>query len=343
MNKARTIASAGVALILCALLLVGVSFTSELIQARPASAWPSPLIEVNGGACDGGVRSTPVTITLTNRESGYPNDPGQIKNVVLVGDPTDLSIPLTVAFSPNPVPNTGSATSTAQFQVDPDYSGTIKGQLDFVWAGDQSFKDQKFEIHVVKCIEVTTTTTEPPTTTTTEPPTTTTTTVVTTTSTTQPTTTTTEPPTTTSTTRPTTTTTEPPPTTTTRPTTTTTEPVTTTSTTEPPTTTSTVIRTTSTAQASSTTSSSAPSSTTTEPGATTTVCDDSSTPGETKPNGEACAPGTPSASADPPAAQSGGSPLPVTGGAQGTLAFMALILFVAGLSTLLAARRIAAR
>lgn len=345
MSKTFKVVSAGGACIALAFMLLGALFVSEVTQAQPASAWEGPVIELTGGACEGGVRATPITVTLTNRESGFQNDPGVIKNVSLVGDPTDLSIPSTLTFSPNPVPNTGDSTSTAQFTVAANYSGLVKGQLDFVFQGDSRFVGQKFEIYVQKCVEATTTVpTTQPTTTTTEPETTTTTsTVVTTTSTTQPTTTSTTQPSTTSTsttstTQPTTTTTKPSTTTTTEATTTTTEPKTTTTT--APTTSTTVIESTTTTAPSSTTSSTAPSSTTTEPQTSTTVCGDSSITDETTPSGETCTPVVPAAPA-PPATTNGG-PLPITGGAQGLLVFIAGLLVVIGLATLLAARRISA-
>lgn len=351
-STARKVATLGALFVACAVILLSVAFVSDVTQADPASAWESPRIEVTGGACTGGVRATPITITLTNRENGFRDDPGRIENVVLVGDPPSTAIPLTVTFSPNPVPNTGSATSTASFDLDPNYSGIVKGELDFLFNGDTRFVDQKFSITVSKCVDVTTTvpTTEPPTTTTTEPPTTTTTEPPTTTTTEPPTTTTTEPPTTTTTEPPTTTTTEPPTTTTTAPPTTTTEPPTTTtticcpvSTTVPSTSTSTTQPETTTTTGKVTTTTVQESSTTTAPEqTTTTVCDDTPTPDETTPSGEPCAPAPDAPVAPAPPATSNG-PLPVTGGAQGTLGYIGFILLVVGGVTLLAARRIAAR
>jgi len=200
-------------------LLLGVGVVVDVANAPPGFTWPRPDAKIEGGACIGETETREdVVAEIINRESGYPNDPARIKNVVVVGDPADPAIPLTLNFSPDPIPNTGDSSATASFQVPASYAGTVKVHADVDWIGHSPGYPVDLEIDVVKCVgPPTTTTTEPPTTTTTEPPTTTTTE--------PPTTTTTAPVTTTTTTAPpttTTSTTEPPSTTTTAPSTTTT-------------------------------------------------------------------------------------------------------------------------
>lgn len=203
----KRLMGSGVVLILAAVALLCLMLVTDV---SVAGAWPAPTTEVSGAACDGVGGRSDATVTITNRESGYQDNPGRISNVSVVGDPTSVDIPATITFSPNPVPNTGSSTATASFSVPSDYAGTIKVRYTFSWLGAESY-DVMVPITVVKCVlvttttssttttvpETTTTTTEPETTTTTSTSTTSTSTTSSTTSTTAPTTTTTEPSTTT--------------------------------------------------------------------------------------------------------------------------------------------------
>lgn len=216
--RVRRIIGSGLAMIAFAMILL---FTMLVTTVTNAGAWPSPITKVVGVVCDGLGGRSDAEVTITNRESGYQNNPGRISNVSVVGDPPSSELPVTLDFTPNPVPNTGDSTATATFAVPVDYQGTVKIRYTFSWVGAESY-DVLYELVVVKCVvEVTTTTS---TTTTTIPETTTTTTEPPTTTTTSTTTSTT------STTIPETTTTTIPDTTTTAPNTTTTESTTTTTT-----------------------------------------------------------------------------------------------------------------
>lgn len=230
-----------VGFVACLVVLVGAGLATQA-TTQPGFTWPSPDTSHSGFACKYDGDRTEGTATIKNNESGYKDDPARVSNVMVVGDPTDVRIPITLDFVPNPIPNPGTASVT--FNIPADYAGTVKIAYHLDWKGDKGY-DVKYSIPVVKCL----------------PPVTTTTTAVTTTS--------------TSTTIPTTTTTAPSTTTTTRPTTTTTQPTTTTSTS------TTSTSTTSTTQPSTTTTSTTEPETTTTtstiPETTTTTQPDGST------------------------------------------------------------------
>lgn len=164
----------------------------------PAEAWPAPEVNVNLGACDEGGTRGDTVVVLKNKESGNENSPGHVEDYVVTPNFTHT------AFSPEIIPNTGSATAQSTITVPADYVGELKVEGNLVWSGSDGFDDVngKFteKVNVYKCDQpTTTTTTEPETTTTTEPETTTTTVPETTTTTVPETTTSTVPETTTST------------------------------------------------------------------------------------------------------------------------------------------------
>lgn len=241
-----------VAVLACASILSGAFVVSDALQ-NPVAAWNAPTGSASGAACEGGVRTSPLTWEVVNEENGNDRSPATVDiNWV---NPNFF----TTDFTPQPLPNSQRATAHAESTVDKDFEGEVKLSLTMYWTGrdgsDQ--RDLLIKTYVKKCEPVVTTTTTVVTTTSTIPTTTTSTTApTTTTSTTQPTTTTTRP--TTTTTAPTTTTTQPT-TTTTQVTTTTTEPTTTTT---APSTTTTVPETTTTVPE-STTSTTVTSTTTT--------------------------------------------------------------------------------
>lgn len=188
MNRISTKLGAGVGAVI---ILLGVM----TLMAPAVMSWVHPLAKGEAPVCIDEVRTVPASVTMTNLEVGNYGSPGHPSVQSVYPNFTYSN------FTPEVLPNTGDQTATMTVDVPADFEGDVVVNWKISWYGtdgtDSAMGTTK--IHVVKCLQPTTTTstTEPETTTTTsttEPETTTTSTTepeTTTTSTTEPSTTTT--------------------------------------------------------------------------------------------------------------------------------------------------------
>lgn len=119
-----------------------------------AGAWSGPSTSAEGGACNGDGSRVPITWTVRNNESGNKGSPATIINV-------HVTVGTTGPWAGVPMPNTGSATATAQTDVPPEYVGEVKLTYTMKWSGSSGGdqKDGSAKAYVYRCEPPETTTT----------------------------------------------------------------------------------------------------------------------------------------------------------------------------------------
>lgn len=148
-----------------AFMLVFIAVVAVVAFARPARAWPTPIVAAAGGACTGGQRA-PVEWEITNLETEFPLSPATVTDVVVKpAFPTQWTSPITLK-------NTGSSKATAETIVPPGFSGKVTLSFTLKWSGKDGADERPgfLTVTVSECEQptvrqATTSTTSPSTTT----------------------------------------------------------------------------------------------------------------------------------------------------------------------------------